>query len=133
MDKRGQGLLNLRPFKPGQSGNPAGRPKQVATKLIREMASELAEGSNETRLRRIVDALLTKAEGGDLEAVKIVFDRLEGRPRQSVSLDIGERERAERMVEGMIEAEAAEGRECTREQAVAALSLFRPEVAEILS
>lgn len=128
-----QGLANLTPFRPGQSGNPAGRPKQVGTKLIREMAAELAEGSNETRLRRIVDALLTKAEAGDLEAVKIVFDRLEGRPRQSVSLDLGERERCERMVEGMIEAELAEGRECTREQAIAALSLFKPEVLEILS
>ena len=128
-----QSYPNLQPFRPGQSGNPAGRPKQVATRLIREMAEELAEGSNETRLRRIVDALLTKAEGGDLEAVKIVFDRLEGRPRQAVTLDLGERERCERMVEGMIEAEAAEGRECSREQAVAALSLFKPEVLEILS
>ena len=43
-----------------------------------------------------------------------------------MSLDLGERERCERMVEGMIEAEAAEGRECTREQVVAALSLFKP-------
>ena len=109
MVTKGLGVSNLRPFKPGQSGNPAGRPKQVATRLIREMSAELAEGSNETRLRRIVEALLTKAEAGDLEAVKIVFDRLEGRPRQAVSLDLGERERCERMVEGMIEAEAAEG------------------------
>ena len=67
-----QSYPNLRPFRSGQSGNPAGRPKQVATKLIREMSEELAEGSNETRLRKIVDTLLAKAEAGDLEAVKIV-------------------------------------------------------------
>jgi hypothetical protein len=127
---------NLRPFLPGQpSANPAGRPRQVATKLLREMASARIDGADEgeTRLRRIVNQLLSKAEGGDLDAIKVVLDRLEGRPRQSVSLDMNERERYEQMVENMMESEAAEGRECTREQAIAALSMFKPEIEELLS
>lgn len=127
---------NLRPFQAGQpSANPAGRPRQVATKLLREMAAAPIEGGGEgeTRLRRIVNQLLSKAEGGDLDAIKVVLDRLEGRPRQSISLDMNERERYEQMVENMMESEAAEGRECTREQAIAALSMFKPEIEELLS
>jgi hypothetical protein len=125
---------NLRPFQAGQpSANPAGRPRQVATKLLREMAATAEVDGGETRLRRIVDRLLVKAESGDLDAIKIVFDRLEGRPRQSVTLDLNERERYEQMVEQFIEGEESEGRECTREQAIAALSLFKPELADILS
>lgn len=122
-------------FKPGQSGNPGGRPRQVATKLLREMSAAQVEGAGdgETRLSRIVNQLLSKAEGGDLDAIKIVLDRLEGRPRQSVSLDMNERERYERMVENMIESEAAEGRELTREQAIDALATVSPEIEEILS
>jgi hypothetical protein len=125
---------NLRPFQSGQpSANPAGRPKQVATKLLREMASSSLFDDGETRLRCIVDQLLQKAESGDLEAIKIVLDRLEGRPRQSVSLDLNQRDEYERMVENMMESEAAEGRQCTREQAIAALSMFKPEIEDLLS
>jgi hypothetical protein len=99
------------------------------------MASAQIDGADdgETRLRRVVNQLLSKAEGGDLDAIKIVLDRLEGRPRQSVSLDVGERERYERMVENMIESEEAEGRELTREQAIAALATASPEIEEVLS
>jgi Family of unknown function (DUF5681) len=127
--------LEANRFQPGHSGNPAGRPKQIATRLMREMASAPVGGGaeGETRLRRIVDRLLVKAESGDLDAIKIVFDRLEGRPRQSVTLDLNERERYEQMVEQFIDGETAEGRECTREQAIAALSLFKPELADILA
>lgn len=124
---------NLRPIQPGEVRNPAGRPRQVATKLLREMAAETRNGAEQSRLSAIVDQLLSKAEGGDLDAIKIVLDRLEGRPRQSVSLDMGERERYERMVENMIESEAAEGRELTREQAIAALATVSPEIEEVLS
>jgi hypothetical protein len=96
------------------------------------MAAEMRAGAEGSRLSAIVDQLLSKAEGGDLDAIKIVLDRLEGRPRQSVSLDVGEREHYERMVENMIESEAAEGRELTREQAIAALATVSPEIEEVL-
>ena len=124
---------NLRPIKPGEVRNPSGRPRQVATKLLREMAAETRAGATQSRLSAIVDQLLSKAEAGDLDAIKIVLDRMEGRPRQSVSLDVGERERYERMVENMIESEAAEGRELSREQAIAALATVSPEIEEVLA
>ena len=50
-----------------------------------------------------------------------------------MSLDVGERERYERMVENMFESEAAEGRELTRQEAIAALATVSPEIEEVLS
>ena len=36
------------------------------------------------RLRVIVERLLERAEGGDLQAIRAVFDRLDGRPAQAI-------------------------------------------------
>jgi hypothetical protein len=36
------------------------------------------------RLRVIVEKLLERAEGGDLQAIREVFDRLDGRPIQAI-------------------------------------------------
>jgi len=36
------------------------------------------------RLRVIVEKLLERAEGGDLQAIREIFDRLDGRPVQSI-------------------------------------------------
>jgi hypothetical protein len=104
------------------SGNPAGRPKQAASRLLREMAVELTEGSNQTRLRRIVDQLLAKPEGGDLEAIRIVFDRMEGRPRQALTIDTDEQARLERKVQHYLQESEAEGDPLTREQVIAVLT-----------
>ena len=38
------------------------------------------------RLRRIAEALLTKAEEGDLQAMKELGDRLDGKPSQAIDL-----------------------------------------------
>lgn len=40
--------------------------------------------SDPERLRRIAEALLTKAEEGDLGAVKELGDRLDGKPKQQI-------------------------------------------------
>lgn len=42
--------------------------------------------SDPDRLRRIAEALLTKAEGGDINAIKEIGDRLDGKPQQAVEL-----------------------------------------------
>lgn len=42
--------------------------------------------SDAERLRKIAEALITKAEDGDITAIKEIGDRLEGKPAQSVSL-----------------------------------------------
>jgi hypothetical protein len=66
-------------FAKGKSGNPGGRPKsRMATQ---ELILALSANSGE-RLRRIVNALLDRAETGDTQAISAVFDRIEGKPPQ---------------------------------------------------
>ena len=70
-------------FKKGFSGNPGGRPKGSITKTLRMFMSENDE--NETsRTEQLCVILWNKAQKGDLQAIKIIMDRLDGTPRQSI-------------------------------------------------
>lgn len=71
-------------FKPGQSGNPAGRPpgaKSTASALRKELITD-------EDLQEIVDTVIAKAKEGDLTAAGMILDRRIPRLRVSVmSLD----------------------------------------------
>ena len=77
-------------FAPGTSGNPNGRPK--ITKLSESLRQQIAETNpdapEETVAEQIAQTLIRLAIGGDVQAIKEVFDRCEGRPKQAVDLDI---------------------------------------------
>src|SRR5262245_54352543 len=60
-----------RPFKRGQSGNPGGRRKGSKNHTT-VMLDALAEGA----ANKIMQAVLTAAEQGDLEACRLVLSRL---------------------------------------------------------
>ena len=61
-------------FQPGESGNPGGvRKKPVSFQ-------ELAAGVNEEAKRRMVLALVRKAEKGDVRAFEELANRAEGKP-----------------------------------------------------
>lgn len=58
-------------FKPGQSGNPAGRPKGCRNKATQTVLA-LMEGAGE----QIVQSVIRAALAGDLAVAKMVVDRL---------------------------------------------------------
>jgi len=72
-----------RPFQPGQSGNPAGRPKSKPFKNALQEALKAA-GDNDEMLRTVALALVTKAKDGDVPAIKEIADRLDGKVPQAV-------------------------------------------------
>lgn len=69
-------------FKPGQSGNPGGRPKGTSvTAELRRLLAEIPEGSEKTRAEIIARRLLKfagRGRAGDASYAKEVLNRTEG-------------------------------------------------------
>lgn len=62
---------NMKGFQPGQSGNPAGKPKGTRNHATR-MVLALMDGAAQEITQAIIDA----AKGGDLSAAKLVIERI---------------------------------------------------------
>mgnify|MGYP003393555306 CR=1 FL=1 len=101
-EKQGDKLPVPHRFKPGQSGNPKGRPKgqrQLST-ILKEALKEIAKGKTGKPLldpetgealtweaaliKRIIDKAIIK---GDQKTIEMIFDRIEGKPRQKIDFD----------------------------------------------
>ena len=79
-------LANLKPFKPGQSGNPGGRPKGIVARSVRkQLKVELAAGVRQVDC--LADAMIQKAIRGDVGAATFVRDTSDGRPGSSDDRD----------------------------------------------
>jgi hypothetical protein len=76
-------------FKPGQTGNPNGRPKKLPEIdiLLAEVLSEKNGGV--TAAEKILRVLISKAQKGDLRAAEILLDRAYGKARQSIDHGLG--------------------------------------------
>jgi hypothetical protein len=87
-------LANLKPFKPGQSGNPAGRPKKaLLSDALRRQLAEAVQGAPEkTIAEHIARALIREAVAGNVQAIREVGDRTEGKPAQAIALDLDVRD-----------------------------------------
>ena len=83
-DKR---LDNLIPFKPGQSGNPAGRPKNEfsMTVALREILNEVDPKTKVERYKNLLNVAIGKAEKGDNDMLKYLINRIEGLPKGEMS------------------------------------------------
>ncbi len=77
-------------FPKGTSGNPSGRPK--LTKLTDALREQLAEinpdAPEETIAEQIARALISEAKIGNVQAIREIADRTEGKPKQAIDLDL---------------------------------------------
>lgn len=75
-------------FKPGQSGNPNGRPKKGTslTELMREYLQEIDPATGKERRQTFIEKVQALAQKGDATALKLVWNYLEGMPQQSVDV-----------------------------------------------
>jgi hypothetical protein len=96
-------------WKPGVSGNPGGLEKQ---KLFRRA---LRECLSVEEAKEIARKVISMAKAGDLMAVNIVADRLDGKPQQSVEItddrSTNLAERLEQILAAAQEADAANSAE----------------------
>lgn len=105
---------NLTPWKPGQSGNPGGRPKGAPlASACRELLSAPLPNDSQGRTYAevIANMLADKAIAGDIRAAQEIADRAEGRTRQSI--EIGSallRDAFERMSREELEVYARDGK-----------------------
>ena len=58
-------------FKPGTSGNPAGKPAGTRSKSTQLLLALMQDGA-----QKITQAVIDAAQGGDLMAAKIILDRV---------------------------------------------------------
>jgi hypothetical protein len=104
---------NLKPWKPGESGNPGGRPKRTPlTDACREVLAQTIPSDSQARTyaQAIAEMLAAKALEGDIRAAQELADRAEGRPRQSVEIEnTALRAAFERMSREELEAYARDG------------------------
>lgn len=89
---------NLVHFKPGESGNPNGRPKGVQnskTRLLRllELVTKVrnpvtGEDEDFSIAEQLDMQIIAKARKGDLKAYEIILDRLEGKAKQTNEIEL---------------------------------------------
>jgi hypothetical protein len=74
------------PFQPGQSGNPQGRAKDKPFRDALLLAIKEAEAADNSprALRRVAERLLDEAAAGNVQALKEVADRLDGKVPQGI-------------------------------------------------
>ena len=76
---------NQHRFRPGQSGNPGGRPKsKQITQAYQELLETVDRKSGKTLAQIIAENIVKEALNNNLAAVKEITDRTEGKAAQAV-------------------------------------------------
>ena len=71
-------------FKPGQSGNPGGRPPSHLNQLLSRYLR--AKDGDKTREQKLVEKIYELAQAGDMRAAALIWDRMEGKVREELEL-----------------------------------------------
>lgn len=74
-------------FVKGQSGNPGGRPKAVPFAVVLARGLDEVKAGKTTR-ERIAETVLELAVKGNLEAVKWIVDRVDGRAPERLEAEV---------------------------------------------
>ena len=115
-------------FQKGVSGNPSGRPIDTKTPHVRALVQKKVPNSDEhTYGSLIAQRLVQLAMSGEIAAIREVFDRLEGRPRQPIELSVEDRRRdlVGRAIEALMVDAAID-----RDQAIDELTRLNPEITQ---
>ena len=72
-------------WKPGQSGNPSGRPREKAFADMLRLALKEPDKDGKLKLRKIAEKLIECAIKGESWAIQQIGDRLDGRPHQEAT------------------------------------------------
>jgi hypothetical protein len=125
-----------RQFKPGQSGNPNGRPRESLTHLLRDALhspSAIRGCGGKTNAEVIVEALIREASIGNIRAFQIIADRIEGKPPSSVDVNLemqNHEYRRERLLH--VAKELAEKHGISDQEALNGLIKANPKLSEWL-
>lgn len=89
-------MFGVMTFKPGQSGNPGGRPKKgysIREHLRASMADEITIPGKDGKPDQVIakgaflsSKLFQLAASGDLAAIKLCLDNIDGPPAQAMEL-----------------------------------------------
>lgn len=77
-------------FPKGQSGNEKGRPKltRLTESLREQIAAINPDAPEQTIAEQIAQTLIRLAIAGDVQAIREIADRTEGKPKQAIDLDM---------------------------------------------
>ena len=73
--------MPLKPFQPGQSGNPGGRKKKP---MVDRMLEEILTANDSAKAKQVANRLISSALKGSVPATKIIIERTEGRAMRNV-------------------------------------------------
>jgi hypothetical protein len=77
-------------FEKGTSGNEKGRPKLTRlSESLRQQLTEISPDADEqTIAEQIARVLIREGLSGDVQAIREIADRTEGKPKQAIDLDL---------------------------------------------
>jgi len=77
-------------FKPGQSGNPGGRPKGSFSfaSIVKRKLAEVPAGQKKSYGEGIVDRTITDALKGNKDARKVLWESVDGQARKTVDVTV---------------------------------------------
>jgi hypothetical protein len=76
------------PFQKGQSGNPGGRPHTKDWAEALRIVGNQNTPEGKTKLRTLAEAVYAAALAGDMDAVKEIGNRRDGRPKAEAEVNV---------------------------------------------